>query len=189
MKDSTRLLYKSTLRALLVLVHDFPEFLCAYHMDFCEHIPIACTQLRNIILYATPRDISLPDLRNIKVDKLPEINQQPLVLSNYVDILEKANLKEEIDNYLKTRDSIEFIMELHTRLTLPSTTSDTDSSNNTPRYNIPLINALIMYIGVQVVTHNHSNSQEDLSSFVYNRALDIYQQLLIVMDTEGKYTQ
>ena len=29
--DSVRLLYKGTLRVLLVLLHDFPEFLCEYH--------------------------------------------------------------------------------------------------------------------------------------------------------------
>ena len=31
--DSVRLLYKGTLRVLLVLLHDFPEFLCEYHFE------------------------------------------------------------------------------------------------------------------------------------------------------------
>ena len=31
--DAVRLLYKGTLRVLLVLLHDFPEFLCEYHFE------------------------------------------------------------------------------------------------------------------------------------------------------------
>ena len=54
-------LYKGTLRCLLVLLHDFPEFLCDYHFPFCDVIPPGCLQLRNIILSAFPSTKSLPD--------------------------------------------------------------------------------------------------------------------------------
>ena len=54
-------LYKGTLRCLLVLLHDFPEFLCDYHFPFCDVIPPGCVQLRNIILSAFPSTKSLPD--------------------------------------------------------------------------------------------------------------------------------
>ncbi|KAI8609836.1 CCR4-Not complex component, Not1-domain-containing protein, partial [Chytriomyces sp. MP71] len=52
MADAIRLLYKATLRILLVLLHDFPEFLCDYHFSFVEVIPHSCIQLRNLILSA-----------------------------------------------------------------------------------------------------------------------------------------
>lgn len=39
------LLYKGTLRLLLVLLHDFPEFLCDYHYGFCDVIPPNCIQV------------------------------------------------------------------------------------------------------------------------------------------------
>ncbi|KAL7265720.1 hypothetical protein ACSBR1_003496 [Camellia fascicularis] len=45
-------LYKGTLRVLLVLLHDFPEFLCDYHFSFCDVIPSSCIQMRNVILSA-----------------------------------------------------------------------------------------------------------------------------------------
>jgi CCR4-NOT transcription complex subunit 1 len=35
LQDTTRTLYKGTLRVMLVLLHDFPEFLCDYHFSFC----------------------------------------------------------------------------------------------------------------------------------------------------------
>lgn len=39
------LLYKGSLRVLLVLLHDFPEFLCDYHYGFCDVIPPNCIQV------------------------------------------------------------------------------------------------------------------------------------------------
>lgn len=62
-------LYKGTLRVLLVLLHDFPEFLCDYHFSFCDVIPPSCIQMRNIILSAFPRNMRLPDpsTPNLKV--------------------------------------------------------------------------------------------------------------------------
>lgn len=87
--EPIRLLYKGTLKALLVLprpirnlprvpsaelvaqvlLHDFPEFLCDYHYSFCDVIPPTCIQLRNIILSAFPRSMHLPDpfTPNLKV--------------------------------------------------------------------------------------------------------------------------
>lgn len=75
MTDSIRVIYKGTLRVLLVLLHDYPEFLCGYHYSFCNIIPPSCIQLRNLLLSAFPRDMLLPDpfTPNLKVDLLPEI--------------------------------------------------------------------------------------------------------------------
>ena len=46
---------------LLVLLHDFPEFLCEYHGCLCDAIPPPCIQMRNLVLSAFPRDMRLPD--------------------------------------------------------------------------------------------------------------------------------
>ena len=43
--DVVRLLYKGTLRLLLVLLHDFPEFLGQYHFRLCDVIPPTCVQV------------------------------------------------------------------------------------------------------------------------------------------------
>jgi len=48
--DAVRLLYKGSLRMLLVLLHDFPEFLASYHFSLCDAIPSECIQMRNLIL-------------------------------------------------------------------------------------------------------------------------------------------
>ena len=43
--DAVRLLYKGTLRVLLVLLHDFPDFLCHFHFHLCDAIPPSCIQV------------------------------------------------------------------------------------------------------------------------------------------------
>jgi hypothetical protein len=86
-----RLLYKGTLRVLLVLLHDFPEFLCDHHFTFCDVIPPSCIQMRNLILSAFPRNMRLPDpfTPNLKVSHLhiswslvcPVPSFRPIVMS------------------------------------------------------------------------------------------------------------
>jgi CCR4-NOT transcription complex subunit 1 len=77
--EPLRLLYKGTLRLLLVLLHDFPEFLCEHQFRLCEVIPTPAIQMRNLVLSAFPRNMRLPDpfTPNLKVDLLPEISQPP----------------------------------------------------------------------------------------------------------------
>ena len=52
--DSVRLLYKGTLRVLLVLLHDFPEFLCEYHFEArtVTFIDICCPGPEDFFLIA-----------------------------------------------------------------------------------------------------------------------------------------
>ena len=61
MNEAIKKLYRGLLRVLLVLLHDFPEFLSEYHISFCDVIPSTCVQLRNLVLSAFPRTMRLPD--------------------------------------------------------------------------------------------------------------------------------
>lgn len=174
LKDTTRMLYRGTLRVLLVLLHDFPEFLCDYHYSLCNVIPASCIQLRNLILSAFPRNMRLPDpfTPNLKVDLLPEINQAPNILSDYTSILKTNNLKEDIDDYLKKRND-HFLAKLPTRL-LASGNDDKYS-----KYNVPMINALVFYIGAVSVNEGIPVNQ--------GSPVEIFQFLLNELDSEGRY--
>jgi CCR4-NOT transcription complex subunit 1 len=44
---------------MLVLLHDFPDFLSEYAYSFCEEIPDFFIQIRNIVLAAYPKNIRL----------------------------------------------------------------------------------------------------------------------------------
>lgn len=55
-----RLLYRGLLRVLLVLLHDFPEFLADYHFALADCIPTTCVQMRNIVLSGARRAARSP---------------------------------------------------------------------------------------------------------------------------------
>ena len=98
-------LYRGVLRILLILHHDFPEFLAATHYRFCNIIPPYCTQLRNLVLSAYPSSFpELPDpfSPGLKVDRLEETRKAPIVAGDVEGPLERINLKSHIDDSLKS---------------------------------------------------------------------------------------
>ncbi|GLJ15297.1 hypothetical protein SUGI_0250780 [Cryptomeria japonica] len=116
LSDPVRLLYKGTLRVLLVLLHDFLEFLCDYHFSYCDVIPPSC------ILSAFPRNMRLPDpfTPNLKVDLLPEISQSPRILFEVDAALKSRQMKTEVDEYFKTRQPMSMlVVDMKNRVLLP----------------------------------------------------------------------
>lgn len=183
LNDSTRLLYKGTVRMLLVLLHDFPEFLCEYHFSFCDIMPISCVQIRNLILSAFPRNMKLPDpfMPNLKVDLLPEIKQAPRILSRYETTLLQLNLKADVDSYMRTREK-RLLETIKDKLRLPKR----ETLQLDTKYNVPLLNALLLYVGVQLPQQGkslpgHGTMQQN------NPSLEIFTYLAHNFDYEGRY--
>lgn len=160
------MLYRGTLRVLLVLLHDFPEFLCDYHYSLCDAIPSTCIQMRNLILSAFPRHMRLPDpfTPNLKIDLLPEIHQSPRILTDFTSVIEENKLKKDIDVYLETGKSpnAHFLKDLTNKL----------------KDNAPLINAVVFYIGSVTIINKIPVHK--------GPALEIYQYLLSELESEGK---
>ncbi|KAL6569340.1 hypothetical protein OROMI_013854 [Orobanche minor] len=190
--EPVHFLYKGTLRVLLVLLHDFPEFLCDYHFSFCDVIPPSCIQMRNIILSAFPRNMRLPDpsTPNLKIDLLVEISQSPRILCEVDAVLKAKQIKNDVDEYLKTRQQgSSFLAELKQKVLL----FPTDAARAGTRYNVPLINSLVLYVGMQAIQQlqarapSHSQSMANMTAFLVSAALDIFQTLIMDLDTEGRY--
>lgn len=177
--NTIRIFYKAALRIMLVLVHDFPEFLCDYHFELVNVIPYSCVQLRNLILSAFPQDMKLPDpfTPNLKVDLLPEINQSPNILSDYTSHLVRLNLLENLDIYLETRGPQSFLNNLSSSFMI-------EPSGSGPKYDIKAINSLVLYTGMKAISN--SKSKTSLPDGISNAPLDIFQQLSNVMDSESK---
>jgi len=53
--------YLAILKLMLVLLHDFPEFLAVFAMNLCNEIPEGFIQIRNIVLAAFPKNMRLID--------------------------------------------------------------------------------------------------------------------------------
>jgi len=99
--------YRGVLRVLLVIHHDFPEFLVENHFRFCNSIPMHCTQLRNLIVSAYPSTIlEMPDpfTAGLKVDRLENDLPAPVIRANISQILIDSGIKSAVDNLLKGTD-------------------------------------------------------------------------------------
>ncbi|PFH49091.1 hypothetical protein AMATHDRAFT_81473 [Amanita thiersii Skay4041] len=174
-----RNLYRGALRLLLVLLHDFPEFLSEYYFTLCDVIPARCIQLRNIILSAFPRSIVLPDphLRNV----IPEMGPIPPVLSDFTSGLKSGDLRGYLDQYLLGRGTPSFLPSLKERLKL-------QGSQDVPpeTYNLPLINSLVMYTGVSSVAQ--AKARSGTSIFVSSDpGVVALQYLASNLDAEGQH--
>jgi CCR4-NOT transcription complex subunit 1 len=167
--DAIRLLYRGTLRVLLILLHDFPEFLCAYQFGFMDVLPLQCIQLRNLVLSAFPKVMKLPDPFSMNLAAsaaLPEMQLDPIVLSEFATCL--GSLKADIDAHLERRGGPGFLAGLKGRLSV-------EKGQDGLNYNVGLINALVFYVGVYAVGRG-----------ITKEVADLFQSLASDLDTEGK---
>ena len=141
-------LYRGILRIILVLHHDFPEFLAENHFRLCNSIPHHCTQIHNLVLSAYPS--SFPELPNpfamgMKIDRLEEMRKEPRIIADYVSPLVRANIKDLVDASL-TRNSIP--ADELVRLTNAAYVS----TGRGLVVNSTLLHALVLHIGQSAIT-------------------------------------
>lgn len=143
-------LYRAMLRIILIIHHDFPEFLVENHFRLCNSIPPQCTQLVNLVLSAYPS--SFPELPNpfvtgLKVDRIEEMRRSPRMASEYLNILRAANLIDLLDGALK---STNVSSDVSTRLNEAVHYSDGNSTS----VDFPCIHAIVLYIGESAISAN-----------------------------------
>jgi CCR4-NOT transcription complex subunit 1 len=123
----------------------------------------------------------LPDpfTPNLKVDMLSEINIAPRILTNFTGVM-PPQFKKDLDSYLKTRSPVTFLSDLRSNLQV--------SNEPGNRYNLQLINALVLYVGTQAIAHIHNKgSTPSMSTITHSAHMDIFQNLAVDLDTEGRY--
>lgn len=177
LQSTSRSLFRGAQRFLLVLLHDFPEFLSEYYFTICDAIPPRCIQLRNVILSAFPPKITLPDPH--VVDIHTEFGPIPNILSDYTPIIGE-DLRGAIDRYLTSRTPANLAMMLKERILLPSSTPAVAPE----RYNLSLINAVTLYIGATSVAQAKARTGSSL--LAYSEAgPQLFLQLASELDIEG----
>ena len=140
-------IYRGLLRIILILHHDFPEFLAETHYRLCNALPAHDTQLLNLILSAYPS--SLPELPNpfvvgLKIDRLEEVRRAPRICGDYVSPLLSANIKVALDISLRSVSlELESISHIINALYIrEGKDSNVDSQ---------LLHSIILYIGQSAV--------------------------------------
>ncbi|MFH4979766.1 hypothetical protein AB6A40_006475 [Gnathostoma spinigerum] len=178
---SIQMMYKGTLRVLLVILHDFPELLCEYHYVICDTIPPNCVQLRNLILSAYPKNMRLPDPfgSNLKVDSLVEMTQEPKMHINMATII-PVDLRNQLDAYLATRSSVDF------HANLPSLLQQSQIPGS--KYNTTVMNAVVLYVGMRAIQAIQEKQQcITMTTIAHTAYMDIFQNLAVSLCTEGRY--
>jgi CCR4-NOT transcription complex subunit 1 len=94
--------------------------------------------------------------------------------------------KEEIDAYLKQRQPLSWVQDLQKRLRV----SPEAAAASGCHYDIPTMNALVLYVGVSAISQLQVGSAElpqHTASIVDSAAMDVFHELVIRLDTEGRY--
>ncbi|KAI9190073.1 CCR4-NOT core subunit cdc39 [Blastocladiella emersonii ATCC 22665] len=187
LREPTLHLYRGTLRVLLVLLHDFPEFLCEYYYALCAVIPSGCLQLRNLILSAFPRTMRLPDpfTFNLRMDMLPDTSTIPVIP---LDALSRTVLDAGLSD--RAWDAEAAVAKL--RLADGATDEITGST-----YNVALISALVLLAGNEDVEEGAAaaakaaaesgNESAAAASGAGQAKFAFFRDLLARLDSEGRY--
>ena len=140
-------LYRGILRIVLVLHHDFPEFLAENHFRLCNSIPRFCTQLHNLVLSAYPSSFpELPDpfVTGLKVDRLEEMRKAPRIVGDCTGPLIQSNVKDVLDASLRTNEiSSDKITQLTNTVYV--------STDHGLAVDSSLLHAVVLYIGQSAI--------------------------------------
>jgi CCR4-NOT transcription complex subunit 1 len=142
--------YRGVLRVLLVIHHDYPGFLAENHFRFCNSVPIHCTQLRNLIVSAFPsnlRDMPDPFTAGLKVDRIEDIRQVPIIRSDIGGILAAAGVKDMIDNLLESSEQKAEDVERVCNATYYSEPKPAGFELGATTSDSYLIHAIVLYMG------------------------------------------
>ncbi|KAJ1735111.1 CCR4-NOT core subunit cdc39 [Coemansia sp. Benny D160-2] len=190
--ESLKLLYRGMVCVILVILHDFPEFLADYALRLCDSIPASCVQLRNLLLSAYPREMRLPEplTPNLKIDLLPEVSRSPAIPFDYAKALGPGYLKSDLESYLTSRKPENFASTALSQLSTQAAASETATPKDdaaatslTERYDVAKINAFVLHIVVRI-TEMAENSARDEAQ---RDALELLKAMLVEADPEGRY--
>lgn len=111
---------------------------------------------------------------------LPEISYGPRILANIPMMISPVQFKKDLDSYLKARAPVTFLSELRGHLQI--------SNEPGVRYNIPLMNALVLHVGMQAIAYIRGKGHPpNMTTIAHSAHMDIFQNLAVDLDTEGRY--
>lgn len=121
---------------------------------------------------------------------LPEISVSPKMHCDVIAYITPNELRTNLDTYLKNRTPVTFLTELRGYLQASpnSAIGSNPAGDDGMRYNIQSLNALVVYVGMQAIAHIQSKGQTpSMSTIAHSAHMDIFQNLAVDMDTEGRY--
>lgn len=179
-------LYRAVLRLILIMLHDFPDFICNFYYTLCDAISINCLQLRNLILSAFPRSMSLPCPfeSNRHAEFIANLEHSPKISHAYFKILSEFKIDEGLKNFLVSPDSNSnsaFLPYLRERL------------SHDGQYNTSIINAVVIFVGQKATDKISPHVNKQTTADEYNGLISnmphayLFNYLITNLDDEGRY--
>lgn len=95
-------------------------------------------------------------------------------------------LRKRLDDYLETRSSVNFLSDLPGMLLFSPQQQVHPSHSPSSKYNISVVNAVVMYVGVCAIDSIHDKGQRISTDTIAHTAfMDIFQNLAVSLCTEG----
>ncbi|KAL7423739.1 CCR4-NOT core subunit cdc39 [Cryptotrichosporon argae] len=183
---SSRSLYTATLRLLLVLMHDFPDYLVEFYHPISTAIPPHCIQLRNIVLAAFPQlDGPLPDPYRRLETLVGDMQNVPAVRSDLFHALATGNVRQAIDQFIHTGQPSgqAIVAELKNRIAVKTMAPD---GTTAIVYNHTLLHAVVYYLGTTAVQRRVR--ERGVAEFDAKAPeVGILANLAFALDPEGQY--
>lgn len=159
MTQVTKEVYRGVLKLLVILQHDYPEFLAAYHSKLCANIPIHCSQLHNIVLHANPAPYSKmadPMQPGLKIDRIEEIRESPEIINDVEGPLRQIGLFDVLDQALQNGPSEDAVAHIAHAIQR-SKTRQTGAGYVPINIDQKLIQSIVLHVGMHSI--NRANQK------------------------------
>lgn len=177
LSDTVSVVYKGTLRIILGISNDLPNFLIENHFELMNHLPATYFQLKNVILAATPLGLHIqnPYDESLSMRDISSCQNPPHVFYDPVNSLK--SLKKPIDNYLRIPSNSLF------KTISSGIYRDEYKIKNGVGYDYfgvddILLRAIVLHIGIEAGLENGRTS----SSAIFNTKSSYYTLLLNLIE-------
>ncbi|KAL9057184.1 MAG: hypothetical protein Q9162_002512 [Coniocarpon cinnabarinum] len=148
-RGPARELFRGTIELLLVLHHDFPDFLAKQHFHLLNAVPLRCAQLRSLIISATPTnatDMDEPFAASPGNDTNEDDKSAMSIREDVQEVLRSASILTIVTEYLqgsnKSSRPVDNIVQALTHS--GNYTANADSSHSPADFQ--LFHALILHL-------------------------------------------
>lgn len=176
--------YRGFLKLLLILHHDFPDFLAENHFRILRHIPAHCTQMRSLVVSACPSTVhDLPDpfTDGLKVDRVEDMKRSPRVRGPVSAVLEDESILSLVNNILDGEATDEQFDEV---VDVINSAIEDSSAVKGSDLEGTLLNAIALYIVQHVESTTPPRSLTFSDSSAHARFMDV---LVEKLEPEGRY--
>jgi CCR4-NOT transcription complex subunit 1 len=155
----SKILNDATTKLFLVIQHDFPDFLAAYHSQIVSEIPSHCTFLMNLVLTAEghgkPKAAD-PMQGGLKTDRADEIRESPETNTDVEEPLRQSGLFEVLDQALQS-GSIENAIAVIAHEIQKKKALGTGFGFAPINVDVKLINSIVVYVGTHAAAKASQN--------------------------------